>query len=217
MERFSSAVAELARRSASGCGCDTWVRFRLTASPSGFDFGESRVGLISGLLTLPLAPVRGTVWLAERIQEQAEAELYDETAIRTGLLEIESAGETGEPSEGETSRRGGRADRAADVDSCAGGGETMAGRVTTAGSPRSSWGKAALSDRRRPDRLQARGRHRARMGRRVLAGDGGRAGARAHSKHHRRDRLVRGPARRGRDAARLQADGAFPARSGGGD
>jgi len=30
------------------------------------------VGLITGLLTLPLAPVRGTVWLAERIQEQAE-------------------------------------------------------------------------------------------------------------------------------------------------
>lgn len=59
------------------------------------------MGLISGLLTLPLAPVRGTVWLAERIQEQAEAELYDETAIRTGLLEIESARETGEDNEGE--------------------------------------------------------------------------------------------------------------------
>ena len=27
------------------------------------------MGLITGLLTLPLAPVRGTVWLAERIQE----------------------------------------------------------------------------------------------------------------------------------------------------
>ena len=37
------------------------------------------MGLITGLLTLPLAPVRGTVWIAERIQEQAEAELYDES------------------------------------------------------------------------------------------------------------------------------------------
>ena len=53
------------------------------------------MGLISGLLTLPLAPVRGTVWLAERIQEQAEEELYDESAIRAGLLEIEAARQTG--------------------------------------------------------------------------------------------------------------------------
>jgi Gas vesicle protein G len=53
------------------------------------------VGLITGLLTLPLAPVRGTVWLAERIQEQAEQELYDESAIRDGLLEIEAARQAG--------------------------------------------------------------------------------------------------------------------------
>jgi Gas vesicle protein G len=53
------------------------------------------MGLISGLLTLPLAPVRGTVWLAERIQEQAEEELYDESAIRAGLLELESARQAG--------------------------------------------------------------------------------------------------------------------------
>jgi hypothetical protein len=59
------------------------------------------MGLITGLLTLPLAPVRGTVWLAERIQEQAEAELYDETAIRAGLLELEQARESGEMDETE--------------------------------------------------------------------------------------------------------------------
>ena len=53
------------------------------------------MGLITGLLTLPLAPVRGTVWLAERIQEQAEEELYDESAIRAGLLEIEAARQAG--------------------------------------------------------------------------------------------------------------------------
>ena len=53
------------------------------------------MGLITGLLTLPLAPVRGTVWLAERIQEQAELELYDESAIRTGLMELEEAREAG--------------------------------------------------------------------------------------------------------------------------
>jgi hypothetical protein len=53
------------------------------------------MGLITGLLTLPLAPIRGTVWLAERIQEQAEAELYDDSAIRDGLLEIEAARQAG--------------------------------------------------------------------------------------------------------------------------
>jgi hypothetical protein len=53
------------------------------------------MGLISGLLTLPLAPIRGTVWLAERIQEQAEGELYDESAIRNALLEIEAARHAG--------------------------------------------------------------------------------------------------------------------------
>jgi hypothetical protein len=59
------------------------------------------VGLITGLLTLPLAPIRGTVWLAERIQEQAEAEMYDESAIRTSLLELEEAREAGVMDEAE--------------------------------------------------------------------------------------------------------------------
>jgi hypothetical protein len=59
------------------------------------------MGLITGLLTLPLAPVRGTVWLAERIQEQAEQELYDEGAIRSELMELEEARAAGEIGEEE--------------------------------------------------------------------------------------------------------------------
>ena len=59
------------------------------------------MGLITGLLTLPLAPVRGTMWLAERLQEQAEAELYDESAIRAGLLELETLRDSGEVDEDE--------------------------------------------------------------------------------------------------------------------
>jgi hypothetical protein len=59
------------------------------------------MGLISGLLTLPLAPVRGTVWIAERIQEQAEGELYDESAITAGLLALEESREAGELDEAE--------------------------------------------------------------------------------------------------------------------
>ncbi|MGZ6708448.1 MAG: gas vesicle protein GvpG [Solirubrobacteraceae bacterium] len=53
------------------------------------------MGLISGLLTLPLAPVRSTVSVAERILEQAESEFYDEGAIRAQLMEIEAARDAG--------------------------------------------------------------------------------------------------------------------------
>jgi Gas vesicle protein G len=59
------------------------------------------MGLISGLLTLPLAPVRGTVWVAERVLEQAEHDYYDEGAIRAQLLDVEAAREAGEISEDE--------------------------------------------------------------------------------------------------------------------
>jgi len=51
-----------------------------------------------------LAPVRGTVWLAERIQEQAEAELYDEGAIQAQLLEIDEARKAGEIGEEEAAQ-----------------------------------------------------------------------------------------------------------------
>jgi hypothetical protein len=63
------------------------------------------MGLITGLLTLPLAPVRGTVWLAERIQEQAEREYYDESMIRTALLEIEEERAAGDADERELDER----------------------------------------------------------------------------------------------------------------
>jgi hypothetical protein len=47
------------------------------------------VGLITGLFTLPLAPVRGTIWLAEQLAAAAEAELYDEDKIRRELIELD--------------------------------------------------------------------------------------------------------------------------------
>jgi len=47
------------------------------------------VGLITGLLTLPLAPVRGTVWIAEKLQEQAELEMNDESALVAALMELD--------------------------------------------------------------------------------------------------------------------------------
>jgi hypothetical protein len=54
------------------------------------------MGLITGLLTLPLAPVRGVAWVAEKVAEQAELELYDENRITRELGELEQAHDGGE-------------------------------------------------------------------------------------------------------------------------
>ena len=43
------------------------------------------MGLISGLLTLPLAPVRGVVWIGEQIAEEADRELDGEARVRREL------------------------------------------------------------------------------------------------------------------------------------
>lgn len=59
------------------------------------------MGLLTGLLTLPLAPVRGTVWIAERLIEQAELELGDETTVRRRLEELELRHKLGEISDEE--------------------------------------------------------------------------------------------------------------------
>jgi Gas vesicle protein G len=53
------------------------------------------MGLLTGLLTLPLAPVRGVAWLAERILEQAEQQMYDPAVIRRQVAEIEEARDAG--------------------------------------------------------------------------------------------------------------------------
>lgn len=46
------------------------------------------MGLFTGLATLPLAPVRGVVWLAEILKEQAEAELYDPGRVAAEMQQI---------------------------------------------------------------------------------------------------------------------------------
>ena len=59
------------------------------------------MGLFTGLLTLPLAPVRGVVWVAERVAEEVERELYDEGNIRRQLLQLELDHEDGKLSDEE--------------------------------------------------------------------------------------------------------------------
>ncbi len=54
------------------------------------------MGLITGLLTLPLAPLRGTIAVAELLMEEAEARLNDPERIRQELEQVESLREQGE-------------------------------------------------------------------------------------------------------------------------
>lgn len=59
------------------------------------------MGLFTGLLLLPLAPLRGTVWIAEKLMDYAENELGDEPTVRRLLAEAELAYESGELTEAE--------------------------------------------------------------------------------------------------------------------
>jgi hypothetical protein len=47
------------------------------------------MGFFTGLLTLPLAPVRGVVWVTDQLVQEAERQLYDEDHIRRELLQLE--------------------------------------------------------------------------------------------------------------------------------
>ena len=47
------------------------------------------MGLLTGILLLPLAPVRGTIWVAEQLAEQAARELDEEVVVRRLLAEAE--------------------------------------------------------------------------------------------------------------------------------
>jgi len=59
------------------------------------------VGLVTGLLGLPLVPVRGVMCLAEQILEQAEEQFYDPARIRARLEQVDEARRSGELSEQE--------------------------------------------------------------------------------------------------------------------
>jgi hypothetical protein len=62
------------------------------------------MGLITGLLTLPLAPVRGVVWVADKLVAVAEEQLYDVDAIYAELRELAADLEEGRISEEEFDR-----------------------------------------------------------------------------------------------------------------
>lgn len=47
------------------------------------------MGLLTYLLTLPVAPVRAVTWVAQRVVDKAEEEYYDPTPIWRRLAELE--------------------------------------------------------------------------------------------------------------------------------
>lgn len=63
------------------------------------------MGLISGLLTFPLAPVRGVAWVAEQIKEEADRQWSDPATIQAALTDIEAMRESGEIDDAEADAR----------------------------------------------------------------------------------------------------------------
>ena len=60
------------------------------------------MGFLTNLLTFPvLGPIKGVIWIAEQVTEQAEKELYDEDKVRGQLMELELRYDLGEVSEEE--------------------------------------------------------------------------------------------------------------------
>ena len=53
------------------------------------------MGLITGLLTLPLAPVRGIAWIAEQVRQEAERQWNDPGAVQEALADVQARRESG--------------------------------------------------------------------------------------------------------------------------
>ncbi|GAA2366866.1 gas vesicle protein GvpG [Dactylosporangium salmoneum] len=49
------------------------------------------MGILSALLTAPIAPVRLAVWVGELIRDQVDHELYDPGVIRRKIQEVDEA------------------------------------------------------------------------------------------------------------------------------
>jgi hypothetical protein len=63
------------------------------------------VGLITGVLLLPLAPMRGVLWVAEQITEEVNRRYYGEGAIVKELRAVDDARRSGAIDEEEAARR----------------------------------------------------------------------------------------------------------------
>lgn len=63
------------------------------------------MGLITGLVTLPVAPVKGVLWVAEKITDEVNRQYYGEGAIAKQLRQVDDARKSGQITEEEAARR----------------------------------------------------------------------------------------------------------------
>ena len=49
------------------------------------------MGIVSGLLLLPLAPVRGTAWIADHLLQEARRQAHDPRAVQARLAALNRA------------------------------------------------------------------------------------------------------------------------------
>ena len=60
------------------------------------------MGFLTNLLTFPVTgPIKGVMWIAEKVAEEADKKLYDEDTVRGQLMEMELRLDLGEISEEE--------------------------------------------------------------------------------------------------------------------
>lgn len=62
------------------------------------------MGLITGLLTWPLAPVRGVAWIAEQVKQEAERQWMDPAPLQDALDDVQARREAGLIDEAEADR-----------------------------------------------------------------------------------------------------------------
>lgn len=63
------------------------------------------MGLISAIFAAPLAPIKGVVWVAEQVHDQAMRELYDPESIQRALDQVQLDREMGVIDDDEADRR----------------------------------------------------------------------------------------------------------------
>ncbi|MFE6621690.1 gas vesicle protein GvpG [Streptomyces sp. NPDC008086] len=63
------------------------------------------MGLVTGILTLPFAPVRGIGWVLDKVVKAAEDEYYDPAPVQEALVKLERARDEGGVDEEEFARQ----------------------------------------------------------------------------------------------------------------
>ena len=63
------------------------------------------MGLITAVLLLPLAPMRGVLWVAEQVTNEVNRQYYGQGAVVKELRRVEEARKSGELDEEEAAER----------------------------------------------------------------------------------------------------------------